>query len=175
MTVLPVDWDKNGRLHHFILAFETIRLNADQAIDPKEQLTLYYEQLKQSILENDSYVDALLDMAGTIYTVNLTRDTLERNISPAGKSDSDRALFLDYPLPCAYRDYCDEYRKRRDVLCSVSLLGLSHSLIEDTILLALVGGSLWGLLGFRLLFTLVTGALINAFYPALERFAVSRP
>ena len=97
-------------LHHFILAFETIRLNADQAIDPKEQLTLYYEQLKQSILENDSYVDALLDMAGTIYTVNLTRDTLERNISPAGKSDSDRALFLDYPLPCAYRDYCDEYR-----------------------------------------------------------------
>ena len=57
-------------------------------------------------------MDALLDMAGTIYTVNLTRDTLERNISPAGKSDSDRALFLDYPLPCAYRDYCDEYRKR---------------------------------------------------------------
>lgn len=112
LTVLPVDWDENGRLHHFILAFETIRLNADQAIDPKEQLTLYYEQLKQSILENDSYVDALLDMAGTIYTVNLTRDTLERNISPAGKSDSDRALFLDYPLPCSYRDYCDEYRKR---------------------------------------------------------------
>mgnify|MGYP002615989130 CR=1 FL=1 len=112
LTVLPIDWDKNGRLHHFILAFETIRLNADQAIDPKEQLTLYYEQLKQSILENDSYVDALLDMAGTIYTVNLTRDTLERNISPAGKSDSDRALFLDYPLPCSYRDYCDEYRKR---------------------------------------------------------------
>ena len=112
MTVLPIDWDEAGVLHHFILAFETIRLNADQAIDPKEQLTLYYEQLKQSILENDSYVDALLDMAGTIYTVNLTRDTLERNISPAGKSDSDRALFLDYPLPCSYRDYCDEYRKR---------------------------------------------------------------
>lgn len=112
MTVLPIDWDEAGVPHHFILAFETIRLNADQAIDPKEQLTLYYEQLKQSILENDSYVDALLDMAGTIYTVNLTRDTLERNISPAGKSDSDRALFLDYPLPCSYRDYCDEYRKR---------------------------------------------------------------
>ena len=112
LTVLPVDWDEAGVLHHFILAFETIRLNADHAIDPKEQLTLYYEQLKQSILENDSYVDALLDMAGTIYTVNLTRDTLERNISPAGKSDSDRALFLDYPLPCSYYDYCEEYRKR---------------------------------------------------------------
>ena len=35
LTVLPIDWDRNGRLHHFILAFETIRLNADQAIDPR--------------------------------------------------------------------------------------------------------------------------------------------
>ena len=34
-----------------------------------------------------------------------------------------------------------------------------------------VGGSLWGLLGFRLIFTLAAGALINAFYPALKRFA----
>jgi len=62
----------------------------------------------------------------------------------------------------------------RDALCSISLLGLSHSLIEDTLLLALLGGSLWGLLGFRLLFTLAAGAFINLFYPALERFAVSR-
>ncbi|HJD97071.1 nucleoside recognition domain-containing protein [Mailhella massiliensis] len=61
----------------------------------------------------------------------------------------------------------------RDALCSISLLGLSHSLIEDTILLALLGGNLWGLLGFRLLFTLVMGALVNIFYPSLERFAAS--
>lgn len=59
----------------------------------------------------------------------------------------------------------------RDVLCSISLLGLCHSLIEDTLLLALIGGSLWGLLGFRILFTLVIGACINAFYPALKGFA----
>ena len=63
LTVLPIDWDEAGVLHHFILAFETIRLNADQAIDPKEQLTLYYEQLKQSILENDSYVDFIVYMS----------------------------------------------------------------------------------------------------------------
>ena len=111
LTVLPIDWDEAGVLHHLS---SRSRPSAERRPShrPKEQLTLYYEQLKQSILENDSYVDALLDMAGTIYTVNLTRDTLERNISPAGKSDSDRALFLDYPLPCSYRDYCDEYRKR---------------------------------------------------------------
>ncbi len=94
-------------MHHFILAFETIRLNADQAIDPKEQLTLYYEQLKQSSLRTTAMWTrcSIWRASGTIYTVNLTRDTLERNISPAGKSDSDRALFLDYPLPCSYRDY----------------------------------------------------------------------
>lgn len=62
---------------------------------------------------------------------------------------------------------------RQDALCAISLLGLSHSLIEDTLLLTLVGGSLWGLLGFRLIFTLAAGALINAFYPALRRFAGS--
>ncbi len=61
----------------------------------------------------------------------------------------------------------------RDALCSITLLGLCHSLIEDTILLALLGGSLWGLLFFRLIFTLAAGALINHFYPLLERFAVS--
>ena len=60
----------------------------------------------------------------------------------------------------------------RDALCSITLLGLCHSLIEDTILLALMGGSLWGLLVFRLVFTLAAGALINHFYPLLERFAV---
>ena len=61
----------------------------------------------------------------------------------------------------------------RDALCSITLLGLCHSLIEDTILLALLGGSLWGLLFFRLVFTLAAGALLNHFYPLLERFAVS--
>lgn len=63
---------------------------------------------------------------------------------------------------------------RRDVLCAISLLGLCHSLIEDTIALALLGGTLWGILGFRIVFTLLFGALLNIFYPALERFAMPR-
>ena len=78
LTFIPVDWDKNGMLHHFLLAFETIRQGAGSHADAKEQLTIYYEQLKQSILENDSYVDALLEQADVIYTVNLTNDILER-------------------------------------------------------------------------------------------------
>ncbi len=60
----------------------------------------------------------------------------------------------------------------RDIFCSISLLGLSHSLIEDTLLLTLVGASLWGLLAYRILFTLFIGALLNAAWPVLERFAV---
>ncbi len=63
----------------------------------------------------------------------------------------------------------------RDIFCSISLLGLSHSLIEDTLLLTLIGASLWGLLGFRILFTLLTGALLNATWPVLERIAVRTP
>ncbi len=112
LTVIPVDWDGDGRLHHFILAFQLIRQSSAAEANAKEQLTLYYEQLKQSILENDSYVDALLDMAGCIYTVNLTKDILERHIVLSGKEAEDRALFMDYPLPCAYQDYCREYIKR---------------------------------------------------------------
>ena len=80
LTLIPVDWDKTGALHHFLLAFETIRQGSGSHADAKEQLTIYYEQLKQSILENDSYVDALLEPADAIYTVNLTNDILERII-----------------------------------------------------------------------------------------------
>ena len=61
----------------------------------------------------------------------------------------------------------------RDSFCAISLLGLSHSLIEDTLVLTLIGGSLWGLLGYRLLFTLAAAFLLNRFYPLLEPLAVS--
>ena len=43
----------------------------------------------------------------------------------------------------------------RDVLFSVSLLGLSHSLIEDTLLMMIIGAHLSGILFGRVLFTLV--------------------
>lgn len=43
----------------------------------------------------------------------------------------------------------------RDVLFSISLLGLSHSLIEDTLLMMLIGADLTGILLGRVVFTLV--------------------
>ena len=45
--------------------------------------------------------------------------------------------------------------KPRDVLFSLSLLGLSHSLIEDTLLMMLIGADLSGILLGRVVFTLV--------------------
>lgn len=112
MTLIPVDWDEDKKLHHFLLAFETIRKGADNQTGAREQLQIYYEQLKQSIIENDSYVDALLELSDVIYTVNLKTDILERNIILKGKEQKNKELFLDYPLPCNYQDYCAEYEKK---------------------------------------------------------------
>ena len=112
LTLIPVDWDEDKKLHHFLLAFETIRKTSEGQTGAKEQLQLYYEQLKQSILENDSYVDALLELSDVIYTVNLTKDALERRVVLNGKEQKSRELFMDYPLPCSYRDYCWEYEKK---------------------------------------------------------------
>lgn len=43
----------------------------------------------------------------------------------------------------------------RDVLFSISLLGLSHSLIEDTLLMLLTGADLFGILVFRVVLSLL--------------------
>lgn len=49
---------------------------------------------------------------------------------------------------------------QRDVLLSLSFLGLSHSLIEDTLLILMLGASLVGILWARLLFAVVATALL---------------
>lgn len=49
----------------------------------------------------------------------------------------------------------------RDVFASVSLMSLSHALIEDTLLLTLIGASAWGTLFARLAFSLVVTAVLS--------------
>lgn len=51
-----------------------------------------------------------------------------------------------------------------DAFSTMSLMSLAHALIEDTILLSLLGGSFWGLFGIRLVFAIVIGAGINVVY-----------
>ena len=104
LTVVFIDKDKEQNLHHFILAFETIQ--SREVIDAKQQLTQYYEQLKQSVLENDSYVDALLQTADSIYSVNLTEDRLEQKFLKKEEKEKSQALVRNLKFPCAYSEYC---------------------------------------------------------------------
>ena len=62
----------------------------------------YYEQMKQSILENGNYVDALMDTAEAVYTVDLTHDRLEKIFYPSGGDEFE----IMQQTPCAYNEYC---------------------------------------------------------------------
>lgn len=109
LVVIPVDFDREGQLYHVLLAFQHVRRAEDAPLGAKEVLSLYYEQLKQSILENDSYVDAMLDMADCIYMVDLTHDRLERSIVLPGKEEAYARLFAASSLPCSYQAYCEAH------------------------------------------------------------------
>ncbi|MGM0418521.1 MAG: nucleoside recognition domain-containing protein [Thermodesulfobacteriota bacterium] len=50
----------------------------------------------------------------------------------------------------------------REVFFSLSLMGLSHGIIEDTLLMAAIGGSLWGLLFARILLSFIFIRIIVA-------------
>lgn len=57
---------------------------------------------------------------------------------------------------------------RHDIFCAMTLMGLAHSLLEDTLLMMLLGASMWGVLGLRLVLALTVGVIINLLY---NRFA----
>ena len=77
MTALFVNNTEDGRLHHFILGFEPFQNKNENTADERTRLNRYYEQLKQSIVENENYAEALLQTANAVYTVDLTNDKLE--------------------------------------------------------------------------------------------------
>ncbi len=64
--------------------------------------------------------------------------------------------------------------KPRDVLFSMSLLGLSHSLIEDTLLMMLIGADLSGILLGRVVFTLVIIYLLVRFVKTCSDSTIHR-
>ena len=105
ITVIYVDQDEEENLHHFLLAFENIHCDYDVA-DAKRQLMLFYEQLKQSILENGNYVDAFLETATTVYSVNITEDRVEQNFIRKEQSHQISLSELGLELPCSYNEYC---------------------------------------------------------------------
>ncbi len=62
----------------------------------------------------------------------------------------------------------------RDVFASVTMMGLAHGLIEDTIVLAMLGAHLSGILLARILFALLAVALLMRLVPRLSPGIVHR-
>lgn len=104
LTLLYLDANASGQLHHFILGFEIFQNMENPKTDEKTQLNQYYEQMKQSILENGNYVDALLESAQAVYSVDLTGDRLEKIFYHT----SEREFDLNLELPCSYDEYCSD-------------------------------------------------------------------
>jgi hypothetical protein len=65
---------------------------------------------------------------------------------------------------------------KSDVFGSITLLAICHSILEDTILVYSLGGSLWGLLAGRLAFALLIAAVLVrlARKPAAKPFLLGR-
>ena len=97
------------------------------AANEKMQLTQYYDQMKQSILENGKYVDALLETAEAVYTVNLTDDKLEA----AYFHGMDRSIEVEMEVPCSYNEYCEERSSciTEDTLENFRIVDTSEKLI----------------------------------------------
>lgn len=128
MTILDVDHAPDGRLHHFILGFEPFRDRKEVAQNEKLQLTRYYDQVKHSLMENGDYVDALMETAQAIYSVELTHDCLEKVYYPEGDPDSDSHI----EPPYSYNAYCAERRKyvTEDTLENYRIMDSSEKLLE---------------------------------------------
>ncbi len=64
-------------------------------------------------------------------------------------------LGLSYGGGLIIKEVKDKILNKKDVFLSLSLMGLSHSLIEDTLLMVAIGANLIGILGARIIFTII--------------------
>ncbi len=124
LTLLFLD-ETDGALHHFALGFEPFFADAS---NEKQRLSHYYDQLKQSLLENGNYVEALLDSAQAAYSVDITHDRIERIFMQPKGTFRD----LGVGVPYSYNSYC-ERRSRyitSDTLRSYLLVSTSEKLLS---------------------------------------------
>ena len=98
--------------------------------DERLHLEQYYEQMKQSILENSNYIEALLETAEALYTVNLTQDRLEQIFQHRKKEE--RIFDFQGELPCSYDGYCRKIRQHitEDTLETYKIIDTSKSLLD---------------------------------------------
>ena len=98
--------------------------------DERLHLEQYYEQMKQSILENSNYIEALLETAEALYTVNLTQDRLGQIFHHRKKEE--RIFDFQGELPCSYDGYCRKIRQHitEDTLETYKIIDTSKSLLD---------------------------------------------
>ena len=130
MTFLRLDDTAAGKLHHFIVGFEVFHDMEQVLEDERLHLEQYYEQMKQSILENSNYIEALLETAEALYTVNLTQDRLEQIFHHRKKEE--RIFDFQGELPCSYDGYCRKIRQHitEDTLETYKIIDTSKSLLD---------------------------------------------
>ena len=130
MRFLRLDDTAAGKLHHFIVGFEVFHDMEQVLEDERLHLEQYYEQMKQSILENSNYIEALLETAEALYTVNLTQDRLEQIFHHRKKEE--RIFDFQGELPCSYDGYCRKIRQHitEDTLETYKIIDTSKSLLD---------------------------------------------
>ena len=119
-----LDSDEYGNLHHFVLGFKMYSNTVE--MDEKKQLMRYYDQLKQSILENANYIEALMNMAQSIFSVNLTENQID------GIYDKYMQKNKKPMLPCSYEAYFKQWKPNvlEDCLGSFEIVESCQSLLD---------------------------------------------
>lgn len=119
-----LDSDEYGNLHHFALGFKMYSDTIE--MDEKKQLMRYYDQLKQSILENANYIEALMNMAQSIFSVNLTQNQID------GIYDKYMQKNKKPVLPCSYETYFKQWKSNvlEDCLGSFSIVESCQNLLD---------------------------------------------
>lgn len=119
-----LDSDEYGNLHHFVLGFKMYSDTVE--MDEKKQLMRYYDQLKQSILENANYIEALMNMAQSIFSVNLTQNQID------GIYDKYMQKNKKPVLPCSYEAYFKQWKSNvlEDCLGSFSIVESCQNLLD---------------------------------------------
>lgn len=119
-----LDSDEYGNLHHFVLGFKMYSDTIE--MDEKKQLMRYYDQLKQSILENANYIEALMNMAQSIFSVNLTQNQID------GIYDKYMQKNKKPVLPCSYETYFKQWKSNvlEDCLGSFTIVESCQNLLD---------------------------------------------
>lgn len=78
-------------------------------------------------------------------------------------------LGLSYGGGIIIKEAKNKILSKKDVFLSISLMNLSHSLIEDTLLMVAIGANLIGILGARIIFTIIVMFILIRFVKHISK------